>query len=719
MRTWTGVTALLLALPVNGVAEAQRVRPPREAVSTNGEFQLRLDAGREGTYGRACRAMLLQTREGSRQGRRVWERELVNVVSPQHVYVRDDGRCIVTLDDYGAGGARHTIVIYGPRGTLLRHFLLADVLSEGDWKHVRKEGDGLRWLDGAACGFVDDGRVFEIRLKWGRTIRIELETLSLAHRPSGGVPVEAGTAVHAQAWGDEGGGDGVIGERLADLAPPALEDLAAVQQALSPDVQETAELDPAMLAEASAESEETETQDVDDTVGADTSTLESKPLAQADTVVAESGSAVEPQEAELPLVTYHHGVALPWPNPVERVDYVSWMNELGQVAGPDAAPLYNAAIAAYQDYKGAPELYERAVREDEALFLPEMQSFLDANTAALEMFRAGAQLPARSWQRQSADGMLISVLLPELAPMRQLARLSVFESRRLAAEGRPGEAAELLIDTAAAGGHLRGGATLIEDLVGLAMQSLAHGSILDLYEHTGDTFDYTAVAERLVSTAERAGQGQLALLGERAFFRDTIQRVWKYDAGRDAFIPDYQVIDAIVPLVDDDTALSTRSALLEEMLPEEYEAMVREAESFYEALESGLAQSFPVGSELIAEVEARTQTSTNPMLRVLIPAIGRVHAIRTRSEATTRATVLIAQVQAYRQRYGVYPDSLETLEVGRFAVDPFTEQPFRYRLTENGFELYALGESGVDRGGEHDPSGKGNLRFWPRPSPQP
>ncbi|MBK9120211.1 MAG: hypothetical protein IPM18_11510 [Phycisphaerales bacterium] len=76
-------------------------------------------------------------------------------------------------------------------------------------------------------------------------------------------------------------------------------------------------------------------------------------------------------------------------------------------------------------------------------------------------------------------------------------------------------------------------------------------------------------------------------------------------------------------------------------------------------------------------------------------------------------------MQAYRQRYGVYPDSLEALEVGRFAVDPFTEQPFRYRLTENGFELYALGESGVDHGGEHDPSGKGNLRFWPRPSPQP
>ncbi|MBK9120212.1 MAG: hypothetical protein IPM18_11515 [Phycisphaerales bacterium] len=91
--------------------------------------------------------------------------------------------------------------------------------------------------------------------------------------------------------------------------------------------------------------------------------------------------------------------------------------------------------------------------------------------------------------------------------------------------------------------------------------------------------------------------------------------MWKYDVGRDAFIPDYQVIDAIVPLVDDDTALSTRSALLEEMVPEEYEAMVREAESFYEALESGLDQSFPVGSGLIAEVEAH-QTSTNPMLRV-------------------------------------------------------------------------------------------------------
>ena len=146
LNRWTAGVAILL---VTAAAVADGERPLREARSQNGRFVLRVEPGQPGRAGRSCTATLFGESQSGRAGRRVWERALVNDAAPTHAAVRDDGRFVVTLDEYRRGGARNAVVIYGSEGELLRHFLLSDLLEKDDWPPVKVDRRELGWLTDA------------------------------------------------------------------------------------------------------------------------------------------------------------------------------------------------------------------------------------------------------------------------------------------------------------------------------------------------------------------------------------------------------------------------------------------------------------------------------------------------------------------------------------------------------------------------------------------
>ena len=174
----TGLHALaliLLTLPAPG--DAQDRRPLREARSENGRYRLRIDAGREES--RRCRAALFEHTRPQERGRRLWREKLVNEVAPRHALIRNDGRFVITLDEFRRGGAAHAVVVYDERGELLREFDLRELLHGDDWKHVTAERRAIEWLSDATLTFVDSPPQFVIKLEWSREIRIDLEEIEL------------------------------------------------------------------------------------------------------------------------------------------------------------------------------------------------------------------------------------------------------------------------------------------------------------------------------------------------------------------------------------------------------------------------------------------------------------------------------------------------------------------------------------------------------------
>ena len=98
-----------------------------------------------------------------------------------------------------------------------------------------------------------------------------------------------------------------------------------------------------------------------------------------------------------------------------------------------------------------------------------------------------------------------------------------------------------------------------------------------------------------------------------------------------------------------------------------------------------------------------------------IPSLGRASHLSTRAITTRNATRLVANLKAYRQQHGSYPDSLDVFGDSEMTRDPFTGDRFVYRVDGDDFTLYSLGGNGVDDGGVNDRRADTNdVLYWPR-----
>jgi hypothetical protein len=688
------LSAVGVAVMLATAASAAGPAPPRETRSDNGRFLLRVNPGHPGRGGQSCQATLVERTEHGGAERKVWERALVNEISPAQVFVRDDGQFVVTLDELRRGGARNAVVIYGAQGELLRHFLLIDLLKRNDWPHVAASRREVVWLAGARAAFDTAANQFVIELGWGRSIRLDLKTLRVVGEPGGGDDElsDIPAAVLAQLFEQPE----AVGSQ-PDRRPSGLTKLTPEEQA------QTA----AIARQLSGDGEKPTTLPVGPTATAPTETAD----------VAETAPEPAPSEAPVPAPA---AVSVPQPNAADKVDFVAWLNRMGRLDGPDARPLYDTATRQLTPWVGSADLLAAAARGDPAaLASPELAPWLDANAGALATFHKAAQYPAKGWHFESTDGAALSVTFPSLTPIRTLARATVVQGRQLAATGQGGEAAERYLDVLAAGAHTGSGLTLVENLVGMAMQAPAAEALLDLEASpAGATLDYAALSRDAEAAYQPTRAAVDAIQGERAFFMDSVQRVWDVDPQTGACTFNRAKADELLSLVEDGNAdPAGRQRDLDRVKEIGFEQTVALGAAYYEAMTAAMALPYPHAHPRVAEIEKLLDDEeAHPLLRRLTPSLERYGFLKGRGEATRAATLLVTHLHAYRQEHGEYPASLDVFAGQNYAVDPFSGAPFIYRRRGDDFVLYSVGGNGVNDAGVHDRKGETNdLVFWPRP----
>jgi hypothetical protein len=689
------LSLLLLPLAVPSSSSAAD-RPVREARSDNGEYLLRIEPGRAQRRGLPCEATLLKRNTDRERERVVWERALVNETAPTHAFIRDDGRYVVTLNEYRFGGARNALVIYGHDGRLLRHFLLQDLLPAEAWEDVKADRKRIDWLDGAKFTFTEDQPHFVITLRSGRAVRVDLSSLACIH--DGTDPLRA----QLQTIPVE-----MLALMLGHLEGDAASDLQQRLAALQPD--------PATTRPAAAEL-------APDEMPANLAELEATPPNPSPSDEALAATEEERIDTELDFLPRNTaGIDIPLPDPHTPVDYVAWLNSLGEVGGPDARPLYDEALAALPAWDG-PELPVRdaAQGDPDALAADGWDAWLDAHAAAMSMFRDASQWPAKGWSFASKDGAMLSIQLPELRGMRELSRATVIAGRLAQQAERPDVAAGAYLDALAAGAHTGGGPTLIENLVGIAMQDVAADALLDL--HADPAADELEAAELYAETelAFRPPRPPTeALQFERAMALDVLQRAAIVDPDTGAATLDIDVLAEQFSWDDPERAAENRLrfAAIADVPIDDQVAIINRR---YDRLTNALELPYAEARAQIAEVERELESpDANPLLTILMPSISRYHFVHTRHEAKRRAALLVAELRTYRQTHGRYPASLAALGSAAAATDPFTDAPFVYEATGDDFLLYSAGGNLTDDGGRHDRRGEENdLVFWPRPAPE-
>lgn len=763
-------------------ARSGRAGPLREARSASGEYTLNVRPAR-GMDGdaRGCQASLV--RRGARPGeeQEVWQGPLVNDFAPVYGLVRDDGRFTITLDEFRRGGAQHALVVYGPDGAVLREFGLRQLLRGADWSQVRKRGRAIEWLAGAEFAFVDQPAEFHIRTRWERTIRIDLgkleriddrgesaddepipdDVLALLEQRDLESPDQQRVARLAdqlavlleQQRGDvAAGGPAPAATAVTEPPPPAAAAPPAAREASAPQtepppvavreeaLQPAEAQSPAAETESAAEIAVTAEPQVapagEPPPPADPEAPESA-SPQPDQPAAAAEEAAAPPPAPEPAAPRYDpsgpagasgavGVPVPMPDPASPVDYLAWANAQTRIFGANAWSEYRAALASMKKYQGSPSLLERALQGDAlALASRDVQEWLRGNLGAMQRLSAGNALPYRGITLASEDGSLIGALLPHLGGMRELSKASIIAGKLMESEGSYAGAADFYIDALASGANVGGGPTMIENLVGVAIQQNAADAMLDLYAHeAAGELDFGRLAAKLEAVHRPPRPPVETVQFERAMVLDTLQSMYEYDASSGRYRVAPNGIERLRTLMDmtgggGDEPLDPVSAVLS-LGGVGFEAMVSHTNELYDRMTEAVQRPYPEAVRLLREVEREladpASSTRNPLLASLGPSLSRYTLATTRAEATRRATMAVTQLNAHRQTNGAYPDALNALGERAFTLDPFTGEPFAYRRDGDAFWLYSRGANGSDEGGVHDAKGETNdIVYWPRP----
>ena len=688
---------LLITLGLAGERDPASLdrRPLREARSKNELFRLRVHSGRPSrAAGGHCRAVLFKQVGAKASARRVWTATLANEIAPRQALIRDDGRFVVTLDEFRRGGAAHAVVIYGQQGKRLREFGLRELLRGDDWDNLKVERRAIEWLSGADFTFVDKPPQFVITLEWGREIHIDLEHLEIAK--------DAGVSQQGDS------------EMKTDIPPEILALLAQTTSA------------PSTTGEALTE-------------GSDQAVLHA--LEELGRLAALSGVEVEGLKAPSPAAvarndadelagiagnSYTTSAVVPAPDPANPADYESWVLEQTRTDGPSAATLYQAAIDDAVDWEGDAALFGAALDGDStALSSPEIVEWLAANADALAQFRAATELEYRGFPMETEDGLLIGFQLPHLSRMRLLSKAAVIQARQFEAEGNLDAAMGNYLDTLAVGSQASQGPTLIENLVGMAIQSLASDRLLDTFAaDAAADLDYAALADGLSRTYESTRPVEDTYQFERAMALDIVQRGFEVNPETSHYRVSEEGIETVgraLGIIEADNTPALAEVAIGVMLGTKgFERMVEQVNTHYDALTDAARMPYQQAQQALDEIEAPLDEPgfgfRNPLLTHLLPSLRRATFVTVRNETSRRATLLVANLKSHRQQYGTYPESLGVFGDSDIVFDPFTDEYFAYRRDGDGFVLYSLGANGADDGGMHDWRGNTNdLVYWPRP----
>ena len=419
--------------------------------------------------------------------------------------------------------------------------------------------------------------------------------------------------------------------------------------------------------------------------------------------------------------------------PVITTNYVAELNRIVRPVADDslnAAPLYHKAAKLYEKVpedisKLLGKKYREAAVEEKQL----IEKWIKENGEALDLIIAGSQKPYywQEYRTKREESGMMGVLIPHLSEFRKLAFTFRWRAQLRAEQGRYEEAFGDIKSCYRLGRHLRGDKTLIEQLVGIAIEAMAVQTIRDiLIEHRIDSpilAELQQSFEKMIADENRT----VSFKFEKLTLYDEIQRCFTEDRFGGGHLclrgRGLQRLIALVGSSSDVFEIIFRekgwAAAPHVLFTHPNKQETREMADRYYAFWDKIVQKTPaqIRSERIdTEKEAMEIIKGNLLLEILTPAIGRVSEISYRNRADVEAVLTIIAILRYEQDSGGYPQNLKQLMADDYLkqlpLDPFSEKPFVYKRTDDNFILYSVGRNFTDDGGEYGKDRKGKPRLW-------
>jgi hypothetical protein len=435
--------------------------------------------------------------------------------------------------------------------------------------------------------------------------------------------------------------------------------------------------------------------------------------------------------------------------PTIAVNYVEEATRLNRPLADEslnAAPIYQKAFDVYNEpplvkYETGTEKKNLldAIKDKDWITeltkeeLASLKQWLSNNTNTIELFKQASEKPYCWWKMQAKDNFMMAIPLPELANVRKIAKMTVWQAKLKVYNGHIEEACDDLLACYRAGKHFKGPRTLIEQLVGTAIQAMAVQNMRTiLHNQKVDSQllkSFQARFEDLIDKDTYVMNYKV----EKFCILDFIQRCYT-DNGRGSghLIPGqlqkFMNVDEVVGSAKfgagEILAISVTSANRRKM-SQEFEKIYSTAQEWATKTPWQLHKEnvdFGMGFDKWSCLKKIRYS----FVRLLTPVTARANEIAYRIKADTYATLTIIALFRYEQDKGSYPsaldDLLQTGYLKQLPMDPWSDKPLVYKTTADGFMLYSVGSDFKDDGGQVVRDAKGKIKpyadegdwvFWP------
>ncbi len=439
--------------------------------------------------------------------------------------------------------------------------------------------------------------------------------------------------------------------------------------------------------------------------------------------------------------------------PTINVNYVEEATRLVRPVADEslnAAPIYQKAFGAYKEppqikLETAETSLADAVRgkdwitelTEEELVL--MKQWLSDNTEAIEFFRQAVEKPYCWWELGAKDNFVLNILMPELNNIKNLVKTTVWQAKLNAYNRHTKEAFDDLLVCYRAGRHFKGTRTLVEQLVGMAIQGISIKSVFVILDN--QDVDSQILKDLQVRLEEFMAEDTYIInyKVERFCGLDFLQRCYT-DNGRGSghMIPGRALelmssIDGSYKSNDETwEKLEFGFYLAVSIASANRRDMSRVLDKAYNICEERTTKTpWQMHEENVNfDVDFYNWSTLKQkrywLVSLLMPALDTINRIAYRHKTNVDALITTLAITRFKQSVGNHPESMDDLVAAGYLkslpMDPWSDKPLVYKRTDDGFMLYGIGSNFKDDGGEvaRDDKGKvkkyadeGDWVFWP------
>ncbi|MHB0946139.1 MAG: hypothetical protein ACYC3B_03095 [Sedimentisphaerales bacterium] len=363
-----------------------------------------------------------------------------------------------------------------------------------------------------------------------------------------------------------------------------------------------------------------------------------------------------------------------------------------------------------------------------------LEQWLASNSQAFEFFKIAANKPYYWVERKGekldfiADGnCFAAIMLSELAPFRELTKAILWDAKINAVKGQFQSAFEDILNCYKAGNQKCGSNMLLVDQVnGLEIKKDAAISAIMILNKSE-----TTIENKVLKSFQEALQANIdndtyvpSIKAEKFFLYDALQRMFLEDGKGNGKLS-WRIGWDVVSLCTDfdskwSSAWRTDAGNLKGRLNCFFGPTRKE---IAEQIEKVIA----ISDQMMTKTPWRIKNEEHDYFQeikninnsnFLLENIGKnpkgIFDVYYKTKAQTNALFVVLSILRYKVDIGQFPETLENLVAKGYLYsilqDPYSNSSLAYKITQNGFTLYSVGENFKD---DECAPASDDIIFWP------